>query len=282
MKTIAVVPTYDERENVGVLVEAFAALGGPSIEVLFVDDGSPDGTARRVETLARSHPFADVLRRTGPRGRGHAVREGYLRALERGADRILEMDADLSHHPRDVPALVAACDDADMAIGSRAVPGGRDVGRARWRRALTTVANLYVRTVLGVPVRDPDAGFRCFRRECLERIDPISLRAGGPASVQETLFRAHRAGARIREVPIELVDRRAGGSKLAWRQLLEVASTVLALRLREALGRGTRAGRTARSSPAPGLPDEPLDEPAGTGSARRRRPSGELKTNEDR
>lgn len=237
MKTVVIVPTYNECENVGPLLEAIGALGIPELEALVVDDGSPDGTADRVRAFARERPFADVLARRGPRGRGHAGREGYLAALERGAEHVIEMDADLSHDPRYIPQLLAAARDHDVVLGSRFVPGGRDTDRARWRRLLTRAANLYIRIVLRTTVRDANSGYRCFRRAALEAIDPKGLRSPGPAIVQEVLFRAQRAGLRIGEVPVVFADRARGDSKLGWGELWQGYLAVLRLRARDLLGR---------------------------------------------
>lgn len=231
------IPTYNERENVGPLLAAIGALAIPGLSALVVDDASPDGTAERVRALAAAHPFADVLVRRGPRGRGHAGREGYLAALERGADVVIEMDADLSHDPRYIPDLLAAVQGCDVALGSRFVAGGSDTDRALWRRLLTIAANAYIRIVFGTTVRDSNSGFRCFRRAALEAIDPKSLRSAGPAIVQEVLFRAHRLGLRIREVPVVFSDRSSGDSKLGWGELWQGYLTVLRLRARQLLGR---------------------------------------------
>lgn len=237
MKAVVIVPTYDERDNVVPLLDAILALEVPDLQVLVVDDASPDGTAERVRDYARTHPQASVMERAGPKGRGHAGREGYLAALERGAERVLEMDADFSHDPRYIPDLLAATGSLDVALGSRFVAGGSDTDRALWRRLLTKAANGYIRLMLGLGVRDANSGFRCFRREALERIDPRSLRSPGPAIIQEVLFRAHRRGLRIGEVPVVFDDRVRGDSKLGWWQLWQGYVTVLGLRLRELLDR---------------------------------------------
>lgn len=237
MKTVVMIPTYNERENVGPLLAAIQALAIPGLSALVVDDASPDGTAEQVRAFAAEHPFADVLVRRGPRGRGHAGREGYLEALARSADVVIEMDADLSHDPRYIPDLLAALDSCDVALGSRFVPGGRDTDRALWRRLLTIAANAFIRTVFGTRVRDSNSGFRCFRRQALEAIDPKSLQSEGPAIVQEVLFRAHRLGLRIREVPVVFSDRSRGDSKLGWGELWQGYWAVLRLRARELLDR---------------------------------------------
>ena len=237
MKTVVIVPTYDESENVVPLLEAIRDLAVPGLEVLVVDDASPDGTAALVRAFAERHPFADVLERTGPRGRGHAGRDGYLAALERGADLVIEMDGDLSHDPRYLPQLIAATAAHDVVLGSRFVPGGSDTDRALWRRVLTVAANFYIRVMFGIAVRDANSGYRCFRREALLAIDPRRLRSAGPAIVQEVLFRAERCGLRVGEVPVAFVERARGDSKLGWLELWQGYVTVLRLRARHLLGR---------------------------------------------
>lgn len=215
---LAILPTYNEAANIGRLLEELYALGLPGFGAVVVDDASPDGTAAVVRGLRGRLPDLHLLERDGPAGRGLAGRDGFLFALRSGARRIVEMDADFSHQPRFVPRLVAAADDCDLAIGSRLVSGGADDDRPRARRLLTTAANAYARGLLGLPVLDANSGFRCFTRRALEAVDPATLRSTGPSIVHETLWRAARAGLRIREVPIEFVDRKEGASKLSlWR-----------------------------------------------------------------
>lgn len=232
-----IVPTYNESENAVPLLEAIRALGVPGLEVLFVDDASPDGTAALVRDYAQRHPFASVMERTGPRGRGHAGRDGYLAALDRGTDLVIEMDGDLSHDPRYLPDLIAATDRLDVVLGSRFVSGGSDTDRALWRRVLTVAANLYIRVMFGIAVRDANSGYRCFRRDALLAIDPKRLRSPGPAIVQEVLFRAQRCGLRVGEIPVVFADRARGDSKLGWPELWQGYVAVLRLRVRQLLGR---------------------------------------------
>jgi dolichol-phosphate mannosyltransferase len=234
---VVIVPTYNESENVVPLLEAIRDVGVPGLEVLVVDDASPDGTAALVRAFAERHPFADVLDRSGrPRGRGHAGRDGYLAALARGADYVIEMDGDLSHDPRYLPDLLAAARTHDVVLGSRFVAGGSDTDRALWRRILTVAANFYIRVVFGIGVRDANSGYRCFRRAALEAIDPAGLRSAGPAIVQEVLFRAERCGLRVGEIPVAFADRARGDSKLGWGELWQGYVTVLRLRVRQLLG----------------------------------------------
>lgn len=223
-------PTYDEAGNIGPLIEGLFALEVPGLEVLIVDDRSPDGTARKAAALMIRFPGLQVLERSGPAGRGLAGKEGFLRALEGGADFIVEMDADLSHQPGQVPRLLAAMGVCDVAVGSRMVDGGGD-RRAPSRRLLTRLTAMYARLVLGLPVRDVNSGFRCFRRSALAAIEPATLRSRGPSIVHEVLFRAARRGLRVMEVPVDFVERVAGRSKLDLRHLAAGWLWILRLRL---------------------------------------------------
>ena len=214
-RVVAMLPTYNEAENVRELVGAILALG-PRYEVLVVDDDSPDGTWRIVAELEREEPSrVRLVRRTGARGRGSAGVRGFGEALALGACLVVEMDGDWSHHPRFIPALVAAAEGepgADVVVGSRLVAGGGEVGRSRWRSWITRGANLYLRLVLGLELRDCTSGFRVFRRRALEAIDLEALASNGPAIVQEVLMACKRAGCRFAEVPIVFEERRAGRS----------------------------------------------------------------------
>jgi len=230
-RVVCTLPTYDEAGNIVALCEELVALG-PHVRVLVIDDQSPDGTADLVAELAQREPRVELLLRTTDRGRGRAGRDGFLRALEMGADIVVEMDADFSHQPRFVPALIEHLQTGDcgLVLGSRGAPGGLDADRGHLRRWLTVAANLYIRVVLGVNVRDCNSGFRVWRRETLERIDVGSTFSAGPAIVQELLFKTARAGIRIGEHPITFVNRFAGESTLTLRKLLVGYFTVLKLR----------------------------------------------------
>ncbi len=241
LSIVCMVPTYDEVENILLLARELLALG-PEVSVLVVDDDSPDGTWKLVRDAGE--PRLALLHRTTDRGRGSAGRAGYARALELGADLVVEMDADFSHHPRFVPAMVARMleplDDGSevgLVLGSRGVSGGTDLDRGVLRRWITLLANFYIRTTLGVRTRDCNSGFRCWRRSTLERIDVGGLREVGPAIVQETLFKTARAGIAIAEVPIEFVDRERGDSTLTIAILLRSLGIVMLLRLRAMTGR---------------------------------------------
>jgi len=226
---LVVVPTYNERENLPRMVDALLRLD--RINVLVVDDGSPDGTGADADRLAAaSGGRLRVLHRTGQRGLGRSYIDGFQHALRMGATRICQMDADFSHDPNDVPRLLDATDTADLAIGSRYVPGGQLRNWPRHRLLLSTFANRYVRAITGVPVRDCTSGFRCWRAELLARLPLPDIVSEGYAFQVEMAWHASVAHARIVEVPITFVERVQGTSKLSGRVILE--SALLPWRLR--------------------------------------------------
>ena len=219
-RTLIVVPTYQERENVGPLVERLLAVA-PETDVLLVDDQSSDGTVAEAQRLFAANPRFSAVTRTGPRSFGRSLLEGYRIALERGYAQLIQMDADFSHDPAIVPYLIRAGHDADVVIGSRYCTGG---GVANWplrRWLLSRFANQYVAWITGMPIRDSTSGFRCYRRHALEQILKAHITAEGYAFQVETTFRAVRAGLRIVEIPITFTDRRAGQSKMSGKVILE-------------------------------------------------------------
>jgi dolichol-phosphate mannosyltransferase len=230
---VCTLPTYNEAENVIGLAREILALD-PSFQVLVIDDDSPDGTWRLVAEEREREPRLHLLHRTTDRGRGRAGRAGFLRALELGADVVIEMDADWSHQPRYIPELIATLEASQgrigLVLGSRAVAGGQDADRGSFRRWLTRCANLYIRLLLGVPVRDCNSGFRCWQRSTLEAIEVASTFSPGPAIVQELLYKTARRKIGIAEVPIEFANRLHGESTLTFRLLLQGYTTVLKLR----------------------------------------------------
>ncbi len=217
------------------MLRALAPLG---VRVLVVDDNSPDHTGEIAEQLSRELDFVSVLHRKRKEGLGPAYLAGFERALADGAAYVLEMDCDFSHDPADVPRLIAACDaGADVALGSRYVPGG---GTTNWglpRRLVSFGGSAYARVLLGVRVRDLTGGFKCYRREVLERIDLGAVHSKGYAFQIETTYRALRAGFTVVEVPITFVDRTAGHSKMSRTIFLEAVTRVPALRLAALTGR---------------------------------------------
>jgi len=231
------IPTYNESENLERLIGRIREVA-PEAVVLVVDDRSPDGTGEIADRLAAADPRVRVLHREAPKGRGLAGRDGYLEALRLGAEVVLEMDADFSHDPSLIPRFFREIEGgADMVLGSRFVAGGTDHDRSLVRRVITVLANTYIRIVLGVPVGDCNSGYRAFRRSTLEAIRPATITSVGPSIVQEVLFRVHRTGGKIVEIPLEFVDRKAGDSKLGWRLLLDGYFMILRLKMRALLGR---------------------------------------------
>lgn len=237
MKLVATIPTWNEIENIASLAEAVLAQD-PRLEVLVADDNSPDGTWKLVAELAAKNPRIHLLHRTTDKGRGRAGRAAFTWALDHGADFVFEMDADWSHHPRHLPAMIGALEGgADVVLGSRRVPGGEDVGRTALRRAITAASNLYVRLLLGLPVRDCNSGYRGFRRAALEAIDVRHAFSPGPAIVHELLYKARLRRLKIVEVPIRFQDRERGTSTLTFRTLLRSYVTILRLKWLALTGR---------------------------------------------
>lgn len=237
VRAVVIVPTYNEAENLERLVRELRRIV-PAADVLVVDDRSPDGTGEIADRLAAADPRVRVLHRQPPKGRGLAGRDGFVAALDMGGEAILEMDADFSHDPALVPRFLAELSGgADVVLASRFVAGGSDHDRTWARRVITVLANSYIRVVLGVPIGDCNSGYRAFTRKALEAIRPATLTSQGPSIVQEVLFRAHRTGARIVEIPLVFLDRREGDSKLSLRLLFDGYVMILRLRLLELLGK---------------------------------------------
>jgi dolichol-phosphate mannosyltransferase len=234
MRVTVCLPTYNEREN---LEPMLRALGEHDLRVLVIDDNSPDGTGRLADRLAQELDYVDVLHRSYKEGLGPAYLAGFRRALADGAERIMEMDADFSHNPNDVPRLIAATDDADLALGSRYVDGGEIANWGPVRRAISAGGSFYARAVLSVRPHDLTGGFKCYRREVLETIDLDGIHSKGYAFQIETTYRALRAGFTVVEVPIRFVDREAGGSKMSRAIVLEAIWKVPTLRLRALTGK---------------------------------------------
>ena len=231
MNVTVVLPTFNEADNLAAIAGGLLVLPVPGLSLLVVDDESPDGTGRLADDLAAAPASAgrvDVIHRHGARGLGLAYREGFLRALERGADAIVQMDADFSHPPADVPRLLQKLADCDVAVGSRYVPGGGVDDRWSFGRlALSRSANAYARTVLGLKTRDATAGFKAWRRSALESVDPGRVRSNGYLFQVEMAYICERLGLRVCEVPILFTERRAGASKMSFRVKFEAAFGLL-------------------------------------------------------
>ena len=237
MKTFVVIPTYNERENVKKLIDEILDLKVNNLEIVVVDDDSPDGTWKIVEEMSNANDEVHLLHRRERKGRGTAGVEGFRYALEHGVDYILEMDADFSHDPKHIPTIIENMSDADIVLGSRAIPGGRQVGRNLVRRTITKMANTYIRMMFGLKVRDCNSGYRCFKRKVIESIDLDSTISEGPAIVQEWLYRSHLKGFTIKEVPIVFVERERGDSKLGISGVYKGYIMVLKLKLLHMFGR---------------------------------------------
>jgi dolichol-phosphate mannosyltransferase len=231
MRALVILPSYNEAQNV-LPLSADVLSRDPDLEVLVVDDNSPDGTADLVEEAARSEPRLHLLRRPGKLGLGSAYQAGFRYALDHGAELVLTMDCDYSHHPRYLPEMLRAMDDADMVIGSRYVPGGGVLNWAPRRRLLSRFANFYTRLLLRVPVRDCTAGFRCYSRQVLLEVDPLSIRSSGYSFLEEMVWLVHGKGFRIAEIPIVFEDRTRGDSKIDSREIYRAAWNVLKNALR--------------------------------------------------
>jgi dolichol-phosphate mannosyltransferase len=231
-RVVVVIPTYNEAENLEWIVDRLRR-AQPEVDVLVVDDESPDDTGRIADTLAKEDPQVHVLHRTAKGGLGAAYVHGFTWALEQGYDVIGEMDADGSHQPEQLQRLLDALDDADLVIGSRWVPGGSVVNWPRRRELLSRGGNLYVRLLLGIEVRDATAGYRLFRRQTLEKIDLAKVRSTGYVFQTDMVARTLNAGLVVREVPIEFVERVRGDSKMSGAVATESLKRITAWGLRE-------------------------------------------------
>ncbi len=247
-RIVMVVPTYNEADNLEWLVGRLRA-AQPSVDLLVVDDNSPDGTGAVADGLADADPAVHVLHRPGKGGLGAAYLAGFAWALEAGYDVVGEMDADGSHQPEQLHRLLEALLDADLVIGSRWVPGGSVVNWPLRREALSRGGNLYVRMLLGISIRDATAGFRVFRRSALEKIDLASVESTGYVFQTDLVTRCLRAGLTVREVPIEFVERVRGDSKMSGSVATESLRRITSWGLRE---RRDQVRRALRRRPGAG------------------------------
>ena len=235
MKALVIIPTYNEKENVEPLLQrVFAEV--PGIEVLIVDDNSPDGTGAIADRAAAADPRVHVMHRPGKLGLGSAYMAGFRYALERDYEAVFEMDADFSHNPESLPVFLRELEDADLVLGSRYLYGVTVVNWPLKRLILSYGANVYSRVITGMRVKDLTGGFKCFRRRVLEAVDWSRVRSDGYAFQIEITFKAWRKGFRIREIPILFVDRKAGESKMSRRIVWEAAWMVWRLRLLDLIG----------------------------------------------
>jgi glycosyltransferase involved in cell wall biosynthesis len=228
MKSTVIVPTYNERENIILLVPELLALP-LGLNVIVVDDNSPDSTGLIVKEMAATQPRVSVIHRPGKLGLGTAYITGFKKALDSGAERILTMDADYSHHPRYIPAMIERGQSADLVIGSRYVRGGGAVDSPALRRLLSYGANAFAKVVLGLRAMDCTAGFRCYRREVLESIELDAIFSDGYSFLIEMLYKVQQRGWKVAEVPIHFMDRRRGTSKISRTEITRALYTVVRL-----------------------------------------------------
>ena len=228
------IPTFNEAENIGRLIEEILAVDS-MVEVLVVDDDSPDGTATVVEKYISQSPRVHLMLRKADRGRGKAGIAGFLGALELGADCVIEMDGDFSHHPRYIPSFFNDINHYDVVIGSRFVERGEERDRDLIRRLLTRLANLYIRRLYGIRIRDCTSGFRCFRKTVLEAIPLREMTSRGPSIVEEILYACHLKGFSFKEIPIIFEDRKRGKSTLNVSKVLDTFFMILRIRFSPAL-----------------------------------------------
>ena len=222
-----VIPTYDEKDNVRPMAKAVLEQDA-ALELLFVDDNSPDGTGQVIDAMCRENPRIHVLHRTKKEGLGRAYVAGFQEAMRLGAEKVVQMDCDFSHDPKDLPRMIA--EDADLVIGSRYVKGGATPGWPFKRRLISRLGGIFIRTVTGMPLRDPTGGFKCWKRRTLEGLDLPTVESAGYSFQLEMNHRTWKRGFAIREIPIVFTDRVAGYSKIT--PGIAVESIKIALRLR--------------------------------------------------
>lgn len=236
MKIFIMVPTYNEKENIKTLIDEILKLKIKNLHIVVVDDNSPDNTWKIVQQISKKNKNVHLLLRKSDKGRGSAGRDGFIYCLKHGADIIIEMDADMSHNPKYILVMIKELKNADVILGSRRVKGSKEIGRSQFRRLVTLIANLYITWMLGIRVKDCNSGYRCFKREVLEKIKPEKIESKGPSIVQEVLFKTHLNKFRIKEIPITFINRTKGKSKLGLKQLAAGYFMVLKLKFMKLIG----------------------------------------------
>jgi dolichol-phosphate mannosyltransferase len=236
MKILVIIPTYNEKDNIGKIIP-LVLKQDPDIEVLVVDDNSPDGTGKIVEEIISTNRRVKLIQRVKKSGLGTAYLTGFQYALQYGFDYIFEMDSDFSHNPAYLPYFLSAIQEADLVLGSRYIKGVNVVNWPMSRLILSYYANVYARWVTGLPVKDSTGGFKCFKREVLEKIGLDRIHSNGYAFQIEMSFRAWKKGFKIKEIPIIFVDRREGESKMSKKIVREAVWMVWKLRFLSLLGR---------------------------------------------
>lgn len=233
MKTILVIPTYNEAENIAKLISKIFALQIPDLEILIVDDNSPDGTANIVRDIQIQNPHLHLLQRAGKLGLGSAYIAGFKKALELEANHIFEMNADFSHDPEDIPRMLEATKNSDLVIGSRKIPGDKVIGWGFIRKLMSNGAMWFSHLLLGLKPMDVTAGFRCFKSKVLKSIDIDTIKSNGYAFQEELLYRTQKAGFKITEVPVIFIDRQEGKSKLSKKDILEFFWIMIKLKFKK-------------------------------------------------
>lgn len=236
-RSLVIIPTYNERENIVALLELIFGLNLPGLDVLIVDDNSPDKTAELIKELMHKYPQLSLIERPGKMGLGTAYIHGFKYALQNGYDYIFEMDADLSHDPKEIPNFLRLIEDADLVIGSRYLKGVNVINWPLTRLALSVFASQYTRLITGMPISDCTGGYKCFRREVLEAIPLDEVQSNGYAFQIEMNFKAWKRGFRIRELPIIFTDRTVGKSKMSRKIMVEAAFMVWKLAIRGWFGK---------------------------------------------
>ena len=236
MKALVIIPTYNESQNIGIIVPQVLAKDR-AIDVLIVDDNSPDGTGQIADKMVAENNCIKVIHRQEKSGFGTAYKRGFKYALENNYDYIFEMDADFSHDPKYIPHFLEAIKEADLVLGSRYIKGVNVINWPMSRLLLSYYANVYTRIITGLPLKDSTGGFKCFRREVLESIDLDEVKSNGYTFQIEMSFRAWKKGFRLKEIPIVFEDRRVGESKMSKRIVREAVWMVWKLRLLSILGK---------------------------------------------
>jgi dolichol-phosphate mannosyltransferase len=234
-KGLVIIPTYNERENIGKIIAQVLG-ASPEIEILIVDDNSPDGTGELIREIAGRDGRVHSLNRPGKMGLGSAYRDGFHYALQRDYELVFEMDADFSHDPRYLPDFLRAAEDHDLVIGSRYVSGINVVNWPMSRLLLSYGASIYTRLITGLPIKDPTGGFKCFHRRALEALDLDRIQSEGYSFQIEVSFKVWRKGFRIKEIPIVFVDRHSGTSKMDRRIVIEAVWMVWWLKIQAMMG----------------------------------------------
>jgi dolichol-phosphate mannosyltransferase len=259
MKTLIIIPTYNEIDNLRPILKEILSFA-PETDILVVDDNSPDGTGELADEIHNENPQVQVLHRSGKLGLGTAYIAGFKYAIAHGYDAAFEMDADFSHDPRYLPDFLKAIEHADLVIGSRYVPGGGTPNWSPLRRFISGGGNIFARSMLGLPIHDCTAGYRCYRRKVLESIDLDSIQSQGYAFQVELAYRVAQQGFKTVEIPIIFTDRRVGKSKMSRKIFIEGFTYVIRARLSRktpGISAATRPSKTVSedtSSPTNELP----------------------------